>query len=222
MGDPGNQLAQSRHFFRLQQLGLDQPLPRNVAINLKPACACTARVQQRPRKALDHFSRRTRQFDFLPPRLIRAADVLAPPCRSFGRIAEAAGQAFDQCLDRPQLHHGARFHSHDLRKAVADHADASPGVQQQYARIDRVHNARQRHIELGLLRYRHGLPKSPLKMRLQDQIAQQQRRSHRCQSIDGSVDQPVVHEVSSMKHCSSPRSLHCTAIAKLKNKLSVL
>src|SRR5467141_3156405 len=67
--------------------------------------------------------------------------IFAPPRHRFGRVFEASREAVDQCIDRAQSEEAARFQSHDLGQAVANHPDISRGVQQKHTGIDRIRKA---------------------------------------------------------------------------------
>ena len=90
MGDAGNKLAERGHFFRLQKLGLDQPLAGDIAVDLEPAQARSVGLEQGPRETFHDLARRAHQFEFVPARFVPPAHVLAPARRRFGRTAELA------------------------------------------------------------------------------------------------------------------------------------
>src|SRR6267154_2667121 len=141
VGDAGDQLAQRSHFFRLQKLGLDQPLAGDVTIHLEPAYLRAAGVEQGPHEAFHNLVGWPHQFEFVPPRFVPPPHRFAPARHRFGRVFEASREAVDQCVDRAQSEEAARFQSHDLGQAVANNPDISRGVQQKHTGIDRIRKA---------------------------------------------------------------------------------
>jgi hypothetical protein len=159
VGDPGDELAERGHFFRLEELGLDQPLPGNVAVDFEPAQPRTVGLVEGPGEAFNDFSRRADELEFIPTRLLTPANMLAPSRRGFRRTEEMVPQAADHRVNGAEFQQAARFKSKDGCEPVARYAYLPIGVEQQHAGFDGVEKAGQLNLQ-ALVRFAQCLLRS--------------------------------------------------------------